>query len=93
MAEWVRTLDWRPGGPGFESRCGNFALDFDTSVHLALPLSFGGDAKSRRSLLSGVYGSKRSHPFALEKCDLSWTPSLLVEKDNSKNDPVYNTQV
>ena len=25
MAEWVRTLDWRPGGPGFESRCGNFA--------------------------------------------------------------------
>ena len=24
VAEWVRALDWRPGGPGFESRCGNF---------------------------------------------------------------------
>ena len=23
MAEWVRAFDWRPGGPGFESRCGN----------------------------------------------------------------------
>ena len=26
MAEWVRALDWRPGGPGFESCCSNFAL-------------------------------------------------------------------
>ena len=25
-------------------------------------------------------------------CNLSWTPPLL-EKDNSKNNPVYNTQV
>ena len=25
--EWVRALDWRPGGPGFESRCGNFASE------------------------------------------------------------------
>ena len=24
-AELVRALDWRPGGPGFEPRCGNFA--------------------------------------------------------------------
>ena len=22
VAEWVRTLDWRPDGPGFESHCG-----------------------------------------------------------------------
>ena len=23
----VRALDWRPCGPGFESRCGNFASE------------------------------------------------------------------
>ena len=41
-----------------------------------LPVSFGGDTKSRRSLLSGVYarGSKSSHQSALEICNLSWTP-------------------
>ena len=22
VAEWVRALDWRPDGPGFESHCG-----------------------------------------------------------------------
>ena len=27
MAELVRALDWRPGGPGFESCCGNFVLE------------------------------------------------------------------
>ena len=27
MTVWVRALDWRPGGPGFESRCGNFASE------------------------------------------------------------------
>ena len=34
----------------------------------ALPVYFGGDTKSRQSLLSGVYarGSKRSHQSALE---------------------------
>ena len=25
VAEWVRAYDWRPGGLGFESCCGNFA--------------------------------------------------------------------
>ena len=37
--------------------------DFGNSVYPALPVSFGGDTKSRWSLLSGVYarGSKRSH--------------------------------
>ena len=45
------------------------ALDWRPDVGLAtLPVSFGGDTKSRRSLLSGVYawGSKRSHQSALE---------------------------
>ena len=27
VAEWVRALDWRPGGPGFESHCGDFDLE------------------------------------------------------------------
>ena len=37
--------------------------NFDNSVYPSLLVSFGGDNKSRRSLLSGVYarGSKRSH--------------------------------
>ena len=41
---------------------------FGNSVYPALPVSFGGDTKSRRSLLSGVYarGSKRPHQSALE---------------------------
>ena len=36
---------------------------FGNSVYPALPVSFGGDTKSHRSLLSGVYarGSKISH--------------------------------
>ena len=47
----------------------NFSLrNFGNSVYPALPVSFGGDTKSRRSLLSGVYarGSKISHQSALE---------------------------
>ena len=49
----------------------NFSLrlrNFGNSVYPALPVSFGGDSKCRRSLLSGVYarGSKRSHQSALE---------------------------
>ena len=27
VAESVRALNWQPGGPGFESRCGNFASE------------------------------------------------------------------
>ena len=42
--------------------------NFGNSVYPALPVSFGGDTKSRRSLLSGVYarGSKIPHQSALE---------------------------
>ena len=42
--------------------------NFGNSVYPALLVSFGGDTKSRRSLLSGVYarGSKISHQSALE---------------------------
>ena len=72
MAEWVRALACtgdRTVLAGFESHCGK--LRFGTLAipfTPALPVSFGGDTKSRRSLLSGVYarGSKRSHQSALE---------------------------
>ena len=54
----------------------------------ATSVSFGGDTKSRRSLLSGVSGvyargSKRSHQSALEMCNLSWTPHSSLDNDNS----------
>ena len=54
--------------------------NFGNSVYPALPVSFGGDTKSRRSLLSGVYarGSQISHQSALEMCNLSWTPPLYM---------------
>ena len=68
VIEWVRALDWRPDGRRFESHFAkNVSLwNFGNSVHPPLPVSFGGDTKSRRSLLSGVYarGSKRSHESA-----------------------------
>ena len=52
----------------------NFSLrNFGNSVYPALPVSFGGDTKRRRSLLSGVYarGSKIPHQSALECVDRS----------------------
>ena len=54
--------------------------NFGNSVCPALPVSFGGDTKSCRSLLSGVYarGSKISHQSALEMCNFSWTPTTHV---------------
>ena len=91
VAEWVRALDWRPGGPGFESLCGNFGSEL---WKFRLP-RFTSVFRRRHLLnLSGVYarGSKTSHQSSLEMCNLSWTPPLL-EKDNSKNNPVYNIQV
>ena len=47
--------------------------NFGNSVCPALPVSFGGDTKSRRFLLSGIYarGSKRFQQSALEMCNLS----------------------
>ena len=87
VAEWVRALDCRSGGPAGDAAtyfaselCGNF-------VYPTLPLSFGGDIRNRRSLLSGVYarGSKISHQSALEMCNLSWTPHSSLEKENPLN--------
>ena len=48
---------------GWNSDGGTSLRNFGNSVYPALPVSFGGDTNSRRSLLSGVYAreSKRSH--------------------------------
>ena len=59
VAEWVGALAWtgdRTVLAGFQSHCGK--LRFGTLAipfYPALPVSFGGDFKSRRSLLSGIY--------------------------------------
>ena len=72
MAEWVRALAWAGdrtvSRPGSNHATVTSLRNFGNSVYPALPVSFGGDTKSRRSLLSGVYarGSKRSHQSALE---------------------------
>ncbi len=73
VAEWVRPLACTGDGT---VRCGtgsnptadNFASELWQFRFPALPVYFGGDTKSRRSILSGVYarGSKRSHQAALE---------------------------
>ena len=72
VAEWVRALAWAGdrtvSRPGSNPATVTSLRNFGNSVYRALPVSFGGDTKSRRSLLSGVYarGSKRSHQSALE---------------------------
>ena len=63
-------MHWRPDGAGWvriQMRTTSLR-NFSNSVYPALPVYFGGNSKSRRSLLSGVYarGSKRSHQSALE---------------------------
>ena len=68
VAEWVTALSCtgdRTMRDGFESHCTSELWQFRLPN---LPVSFGEDTKSRRSLLSGVYarGSKRSHQSTLE---------------------------
>ena len=57
--------------------------NFGNSVYPALPVSFGGDTKSRWSLLilSGVYarGTKRSHQSALECVTCRGLPYPLLD--------------
>ena len=66
LDRWLGLATGRPR-PGSNPAAATSLRTFGNSVYLALPLSFGGDTKSRRSLLSGVYarGSKRSHQSAL----------------------------
>ena len=71
-ARWPSGLAWAGdrtvSRPGSNPATVTSLRNFGNSVYPALPVSFGGDTKSRRSLLSGVYarGSKRSHQSALE---------------------------
>ena len=65
LERWTGDRTVRGSNPTAE----NFSLrNFGNSVYPALPVSFGGDTKSRRSLLSGVYarGNKRPHQSSLE---------------------------
>ena len=65
LERWTGDRTVRGSNPTAE----NFSLrNFGNSVYTALPVYFGGDTKSRRSLLSGVYarGSKRPHQSSLE---------------------------
>ena len=59
VAEWVRALAWAGdrtvSRPGSNPATVTSLRNFGNSVYPALPVSFGGDTKSRRSLLSGVY--------------------------------------
>ena len=73
VAEWLRALDWRPGGPGFESCCGNFVSELWQFRLPRFASVFRRRHYSRRSLLFGVYarGSKISHQCVLEMCNLS----------------------
>ena len=64
--QWPSGLERRTGDRlvlGSSPAGGTSLRNFGNSVHPALPVSFGGDTKSRRSLLSGVYarGSKISN--------------------------------
>ena len=69
LAEWVRALACtgdRTVPAGFESQIPNAETslrNIGNSVYPALPVvSFGGDTKSRRSLLSGVYARGSKYP-------------------------------
>ena len=85
-----RALDWRPGGPRFESRCGNIASELWQFRLPRFASVFRRRHKSHRSLLSRVYarGSKRSQQSALEMCNLSWTPHSNLEDNSRKNTSV-----
>ena len=86
VAEWVTVECWTGDRIDLRSSppAATYSLrNFSNSVYPALPVPFGGDTKSRRSLLLGVYarGSKRSHQSALDMCNVSWTSPLLNKCD------------
>ena len=77
------TSAWRAAGRGSIPRPGTLGLKTWLSIghyRLCISMSFGGDTKSRWSLLSGVYvrGSEISHQSALDMCNLSWTPHYIA---------------
>ena len=87
MAAGVRTLDWRPGGPEFESRCDNFASEL-----LAIPFIPLGQCLSEETLqtvgpfyLVSMPGEV-NYPTSLHwKCVTRRGLHHSLEKDNSIN--------
>ena len=65
LERWLELATGR-SRPGSNPAAATSLRNFGNSV--SLPVSFGGDTKSRRSLLSGVHarGRKRFHKSALE---------------------------
>ena len=83
VAEWVRASTGDRMVDGSSPTAENFSLrNFGNSVYPALPVSFGGDSQSCRSLLSGGYarGSKRPHQSALECVGLTVVDSTAHSK-------------
>ena len=76
MAEWVRALAWAGdrtvSRPGSNPATVTSLRNFGNSVYRALPVSFGGDTKSRRSLLSGVYARGSALVSEEEEEEISW---------------------
>ena len=58
---------------------GTSLRNFGNSVYNPLPVSFGGDPKICRSIISGV-NARENIPQRGQLCNLSWNPPLL-EKD------------
>ena len=92
VAEWGRALDW-PGdrvvlgsNPAAATSCQNVG----NSVYLALPVSFGGDTKRRRSLLSGVYGYATLHDHHLPITDKAKYLGITISNDRKWNKHVSN---
>ena len=87
MAEWVRALDWHPGGAGFEST-GTSLRKFHNSVYPALPVYFGGDTKSRWYLyfyLVSMPGEVKDPTQGINTCVPGRRLPTFLGKDNPKN--------
>ena len=82
------TSAWRAAGRGSIPRPGTW-LSIG-HYRLCISMSFGGDTKSRWSLLSGVYvrGSEISHQSALDMCNLSWTPHSIAYGEGQLSQPL-----
>ena len=91
VSRWPSGLDFDRVVLGSNPAAATPRRNFGNSVYTALPVSFGGDNKSRRSLLSGIYarGSKISHKSALEMCNLYWTPPLYMATTSSRVRAIY----
>ena len=86
MAEWVRRVRFLL----WQLRFGILAIPFTPLCQCLSEETL--KAVGPFYLVSMPGEVKKSHQSALEMCNLSWTLPL-IEKDNSKNNYVYNTQV